>query len=45
MNYLIAFVIAVLCVLCVLIVKGGNRFSDCSDGRDDDYYDIKDDER
>lgn len=45
MNYLIAFGIAVLCVLCVLIVKGGNRFSDCSDGRDDDYCDIKDDER
>ena len=27
MNYLIAFIIAVLCVGCVLIVKGGNRFN------------------
>ena len=39
MNYLIAFVIAVLCVLCVLIVKGGNRFDV------DDYDDIKDNDQ
>lgn len=43
MNYLIAFIIAAVAVGCVLIVKGGNRFRDYSDGRDDDYYDIKDD--
>ena len=45
MNYLIAFIIAAVTVGCVLIVKDGNRFRDYSDGRDDDYYDIKDDER
>ena len=39
MNYLIAFIIVVLCVLCVLIVKGGNRFDV------DDYDDIKDNDQ
>lgn len=41
MNYLIAFIIAVMAVGCVLMVKGGNRFD--ADDDTDDYNDIKDD--
>lgn len=31
MNYLIAFIIAVMAVGCVLVVKDGNRFNDYND--------------